>query len=123
MKEKIRIGIMSYEDYKKRTMEIAAGKRKRKAEEPRVWFPSIESAMQVLSTKNQKLLRTIIDKRSDSISTLGKLTGRNVSNLSRTLKTMERYGLVKMTRKQRRVVPQVSARTLEVELDLSTGSD
>jgi predicted transcriptional regulator len=79
--------------------------------------------MQVLSTKNQKLLRTIIDKKPDSISTLGKLTGRNVSNLSRTLKTMERYGLVKMTRKQRRVVPQVSARTLEVELDLSTGSD
>jgi predicted transcriptional regulator len=69
------------------------------------------------------LLRTIIDKKPDSISTLGKLTGRNVSNLSRTLKTMERYGLVKMTRKQRRVVPQVSARTLEVELDLSTGSD
>jgi len=57
------------------------------------------------------------------ISTLGKLTGRSVSNLSRTLKTMERYGLVKMTRKQRRVVPQVSARTLEVELDLSTGTD
>jgi predicted transcriptional regulator len=79
--------------------------------------------MQVLSTKNQKLLRTIIDKKPDSISTLGKLTGRNVSNLSRTLKTMERYGLVKMTRKQRRVVPQVSARTLEVELDLSTGND
>ena len=75
MKEKIRIGIMPYEDYKKRTMEIAAGKRKRKADEPKVWFPSIESAMQVLSTKNQKLLRTIIDKKPDSISTLGKLTG------------------------------------------------
>jgi predicted transcriptional regulator len=77
----------------------------------------------VLSTNNQKLLRTIIDKKPDSISALGKLTGRNVSNLSRTLKTMERYGLVKMTREHRRVVPHVSARTLEVELDLSTGAD
>lgn len=62
--KKIRIGIMSYEDYKKRTTDIAAGKRKRKADEPKVWFPSVEDAIQVLSTKTRKSSLTIIDEKT-----------------------------------------------------------
>jgi predicted transcriptional regulator len=40
-----------------------------------------------------------------SISELANITGRKQGNLSRTLKTMSRYGLVKMEKNERSVRP------------------
>jgi predicted transcriptional regulator len=39
----IRVGIMSKEEYKKRTMAIAKGEYIPKKDEPKVWFESIGS--------------------------------------------------------------------------------
>ncbi|MDY0320773.1 MAG: hypothetical protein RBR23_03465 [Arcobacteraceae bacterium] len=50
------IGIMSKEQYKQRTIAIAKGIYKPKANEPKVWFESIKSLAQVLSNENQHLL-------------------------------------------------------------------
>ena len=58
-KKTIKIGIMPYEDFKKRTIAISKGEYKRKRGEPKVWFQSLESMCQVLSTKNRKLLKII----------------------------------------------------------------
>lgn len=94
--KKIRIGIMPNDKFRKRMMDIAAGKYKSKAGEPSVWFSSMKSLSEVLSDRNMQLLRTIIEERPASIKELSSISGRRSSNLSRTLKTFESYGFVKM---------------------------
>jgi predicted transcriptional regulator len=55
----LRIGIADYEEMKTRTLAIAAGQRKRKRGEPKVWFTSMESVSRVLSHRNRALLELI----------------------------------------------------------------
>jgi predicted transcriptional regulator len=77
---------------KARSMAIARGEVKPASDEPKIWFPSAESLGKVLSNKNRALLARIRDARPQSLQTLSELTGREVSNLSRTLKTMDSTG-------------------------------
>ena len=90
----LKVGISSYEDMKTRTVAIAGGKYKPRRGEPRVWFTSMGSFARVLSDRNRALLELIAETQPDSIAELASLSGRAKSNLSRTLKTLERYGLV-----------------------------
>lgn len=76
--------------------------------EPKIWFTSMRSLAEVLSDDNRALLKLIHDERPDSLTRLAELSGRAPSNLSRTLKTMERYGLVELRREARRVLPVVT---------------
>jgi predicted transcriptional regulator len=94
--KKVRIGIMSSNKFRKRMMDIAAEKYKPKAGEPNVWFSSMKSLSEVLSDRNMQLLRTIVEEKPASIKELSVISGRQSSNLSRTLKTFESYGFVKM---------------------------
>ena len=64
---------------------------------------------EVLSDDNRALLRVIREQKSESLSRLAEITGRAPSNLSRTLKAMEHYGLVEMRRDVRTVRPVVKA--------------
>ena len=91
----LKVGIASYEQFKKRTTAIARGEYRRAAGEPKVWFSSIESFAKVLSERNRELLGVIAETKPQSLNDLAVATGRAKSNLSRTLKTMERYGLVR----------------------------
>lgn len=118
------IGIASYEDMKERTLQIARGERKLKRGEPKVWFTSIESFAKVLSEKNRTLLELIHKHQPQSLTELAKISGREKSNLSRTLKTMENYGLVSMKRKPGgRVAPRVSYSRIALDLALSSGNE
>lgn len=101
----IKIGIMSQKDIRKRTIAIASGKYKPKPGEPKVWFSSIRSLAQVLSDENQALLKVILETEPDSISELEKKTGRKVSNLSRSLKTLANYGFVELVKQNKKVKP------------------
>lgn len=94
MSKTLKIGIASFADYKARTMAIARGELKPGPNEPKVWFQSIESFAKVLSDRNRQLLLTIYETHPASVSELAERTGRAASNVSRTLKTMELYGLV-----------------------------
>ncbi len=115
----LRIGIASYADMKARTLAIARGEVKPKPNDPKVWFTSTESLIRVLSDKNRMLLATIREHSPNSLSELGQLTGRKTSNLSRTLKTMERYGIVHLERNAHgRVVPRVPYGGLTVDMPL-----
>jgi predicted transcriptional regulator len=58
----IKIGIMSKEQYKKRTIAIAKGEYVPMQDEPKVWFESLQSMSQILSSQNQELLKVIIEK-------------------------------------------------------------
>jgi len=91
----LRVGIASLEEMKARTLAIARGEFKPAPQDPKVWFTSTESMARVLSAKNRELLETIRLKAPQSLTELAEQTGRKKPNLSRTLKTMERYGLVR----------------------------
>lgn len=115
----LKVGIASYEEMKRRTLAIARGEIRRAANDPTVWFSSAESFAKVLSAGNCALLQIIAESAPSSLAELAHLTGRAKSNLSRTLKTMERYRLVTLTRgARRRVVANVpyQAITLAVRL-------
>jgi predicted transcriptional regulator len=90
----LKVGIANRDAFKKRTMAIARGEYKSSKNEPKVWFESIETLSQVLSEPNRKLLALILETRPQSLGELAERSGRATSNLSRTLKKMERYGLV-----------------------------
>lgn len=112
------VGIMSKEEYKARTIAIAKGEYKPKHNEPKVWFESIKSLAQVLSNENQNLLRVIIENEPKSLKELEALTGRAKSNLSRTLKTLSRYGIVELHKEKNNIVPEVKATEFKVEFGL-----
>ena len=92
----LKIGIAGYDRMKARTMAIARGEYKPARSEPTVWLISIESFAKVLSERNRELLAMIAKEKPDSLTELAEFAGRSTSNLSRTLKTMARYGLVKL---------------------------
>jgi len=115
----LRVGIASYEEMKALTLAIARGQRKPAPKDPRVWFPSTESFARVLSAGNRELLRLIAEKAPGSLDELAQLTGRKKSNLSRTLKTMANYGLVRLERGPRgRIAPNVAHERIELQLPL-----
>ena len=100
---------MRYAEMKARTIAIAKGKHKLSACEPKVWFSSIKSLASVLSEENQALLRVIREHDPESISELEQLTGRRVSNLTRTLHTLERYCIVAFKKVQAGAVVKTKA--------------
>lgn len=65
---KARIGIMSLEQYKQRTIAIAKGIYKPKKDEPKIWFTSMKSLAHILSEDNQLLLKLIIENKPKSVS-------------------------------------------------------
>jgi predicted transcriptional regulator len=120
----LKIGIASYEEMKARTMAIARGELKPAKNDPKVWFPSTESFAKVLSQKNRALLSMIATDQPDSLQDLAERTGRKASNLSRTLRTMERYGFVRLKKGERgRIRPEVPYRGISLELTFSSTGD
>ena len=116
----LRVGIASYDDMKERTLAIARGEAKPRANEPRVWFTSTESFARVLSDKNRALLAEIAGQAPASLTELAERTGRHKSNLSRTLRTMARYGFLTLQRDARgRIIPKVPYDTIELTLPLA----
>jgi predicted transcriptional regulator len=101
------IGIMPQEKIRERVLAIACGEFKPKPGEPKIWFTSMKSLAEVLSDENRALLKVIKEIKPESISSLAEVTGRKPSNLSRTLKTMSRYGIVEMRREKNHVRPIV----------------
>lgn len=114
--EPMKIGIMSKEEFKRYTIDIAMGKIKPSKNQPKVWFDSIESFAQVLSTKNTELLRIIQKQKPDNLTQLACFTGRKISNLSRTLKNMEQYGLVELKKENRSIKPMVRCTAFELSI-------
>ncbi|MDD2947769.1 MAG: MarR family transcriptional regulator [Rugosibacter sp.] len=84
---------------------------------PTVWFPSMATMAAVLSEDNQALLRLIRDKRPKSLTELAEHTGRQVPNLSRTLRMMEGYGLVALKKNVREIEPMALATSFKILID------
>jgi predicted transcriptional regulator len=115
----LKIGIISRKDYQARSIAIARGNYKAAKGEPKIWFESLQSLAQVLSSENRELLRIIEEKKPESLKELEAETGRKRSNLSRTLNTMAQYGIVDLVRKDKAVKPVVKATSFQVEFGLN----
>ncbi len=116
----LKIGIADYGRMKARTMEIARGERRPDGDDPAIWFTSVESFGRILSRRNRELLALIAREQPQSLTELAALAHRNKSNLSRTLKTMSRYGLVELRRGRRgTVIPRVPYDRVRFEVPLT----
>jgi predicted transcriptional regulator len=115
----LRVGIATYEQFKARTIAIAKGEYKPRRDEPKLWFTSLESFAKLLSPKNRALLKLIAETHPDSLQELSDKTGRAKSNLSRTLKMMENYGLVQFENGHgRNRAPRVNFTDLSLDVPL-----
>jgi predicted transcriptional regulator len=116
----LRIGIATYQEMKERTVAIAKGVVRPKRGDPKVWFTSPESFAKVLSNRNRALLSVIADTHPESLHGLAARTAGTPGNLSRTLRTMQRHGLVRLHRGARGGVrPEVPHRDVKLEMSLS----
>ena len=101
-------------------MALARGEHRIAPDEPKVWFTSTENSAKVLSAGNRDLLRVIAEQAPGSLDELARITGKAKSNLSRTLKTMAGYGLVRLEPGKRgRITPKVSHDGVELDLPLT----
>lgn len=112
----IKVGIMSFKVFQKYTKAIARGKYKPQKNAPKIWFESVETCMQVLSTKNIELLKLIDKEKPASIEELSRISGRNKGNLSRTLKTFQRYQIVDLIEEDRRKKPVALATQFDIQV-------
>ena len=96
----LKVSIATYEEMKVRTMAIARGEFRPKTSDPKVWFTSPESFTKLLSNRNRALLAQIVDTQPASLNELATSSGRKPGNLSRTLRTMERYGIVRLLKRE-----------------------
>lgn len=120
MRKTLKIGIAPREFIAGYTRDIAAGRKRRAAADPDVWFTSVESFAKILSERNRGLLTLIVERRPDSVDALAAASGRAKSNLSRTLRTMERYGLVRLEKGEgRKLRPIVAFETVKLTLTLA----
>lgn len=120
MKKTLKIGIAPRETIARYTRDVVAGRRRRTADDPDIWFTSVESFAKVLSERNRQLLALIAERRPDSLDALAAASGRAKSNLSRTLHTMAQYGLVRFEKGEgRKIKPVVTFDKVELRLALA----
>lgn len=86
---------------------------------PTVWFDSWRQLAGLLSDENRALLRLMQERQPRTVLELAEWSGRAASNLSRTLRHLERHGLVKMHRSPdtRAVRPEALATEFLIVLD------
>lgn len=116
----LKIGIADTEEMKARTLRIARGEEQSSPVDPKVWFISTESFSKVLSAPNREMLRLIAEQEPDSLDALAELTGRAKSNLSRTLKAMVGYGIIRMERSGKKLAPKLVHDRVVLELALAS---
>jgi predicted transcriptional regulator len=100
---------MPREQIRARAIAIAKGECKPRPGEPKICFTSLKSAAEVLGDRNRALLKVIPETNPDSMAVLVKATGQQPGDLSRTSKTVSRYGLVELQREKTHVRPVVKA--------------
>lgn len=82
---------------------------------------TIDALLRLLTEQNQALVREIASG-VDSVAELAQRTGREESNVTRTLRKFENLGLVALEAGEgRRRVPRLTMESLSFTLDLATG--
>jgi len=119
-RQTLKIGIMPLDEFRNRSIAITIGNYKPASDEPKIWFESIRSVAQVLSPENQALLKIILEHEPQSLVQLERLSKRKKSNLSRTLRTLESFGIVELPVHKGRLAPKVIATDFQLEFGLNS---
>ena len=120
----LRIGIASPAQVRARTIAIAKGEVHLEPREPKLWIPSIEALGRIMSTSNIAMLDTVRDRRPESVKALASLIDRAPSNVFRTLRAMERMGLVSLHPAGGRALrPEVLFDRVTIDLNLLSTRD
>lgn len=109
----IRIGVASDQEIRQRMLDIAAGRTKPSAQDPKIWVRSVDEYRKLMSEKNVNLLAAIRSQHPRSISELAQNIQEDQGNLTKRLKMLASFGLVKLeegerTRGKSAVVPKVT---------------
>lgn len=104
----IKIGIISPEKYIQRTIDIAARRYKPKSDEPKIWFPNMKTCMEVLCEENVYLLDLIAKQKPDTFKQLEDMSGRGQGNLSKTLRKLESYHLLRIVKNKNKLLKPVA---------------
>lgn len=119
MNKVLKFGIAPVPEQRARSLAIAAGTRQRAKDEPTVWFPSMAAMARVLSDENMALLKVIRESHPESMDALAATVGKHAPNVSRSLHTMAQYGLVKLIKQGRTVMPRVTSERVTVDFSWS----
>lgn len=125
---KARIGVMPENVIRERTIAILKGEYTPAANEPKVWFTSLNAISQLLCEENRALLKIIDSERPETITELVEITGRKKPNLSKTLTALASKGFVKLEKIGRTVKPVALFTDFEIVVvddykELSTHSE
>lgn len=93
---KARIGVMAEELIRKHMLDVASGKAKFDDGAPKFWFTSLSAVSQLLCKENIDLLIQMDREKPNNLSELAKLSGRSLSNLSHTIKSLSSKGFVRV---------------------------
>lgn len=116
----IHIGVATREAIRKRTIDIAAGRIKPAADDPKIWITSPKVIAQVLSHENIDLIQAIKKLKPDSVSSLADAVGRSQSNVSRTLKRLTELGIVDLVKEDKNTRPIVMADRMQLNVEFAT---
>lgn len=115
---KAKIGIMSEALVRNRMLAIASGSYQLEGDEPKIWYSSMNAICQILNEKNIELIRLIEKEKPESLTELARLTGRQKSNLSNTLKTLSDKGFLRLEKGHGNVLKPVTLYTdFEIVVD------
>jgi len=112
----VKIGVMPEKQFRQYMIDIATGRTTPKRGSPKIWFHSMKSLAEVLSDNNRALLKIIAEEEPETIKELAEISGRQPSNLGRTLKTFERYGFIKMEKNAKTKKPIAKAVDFDIRL-------
>ncbi len=97
----IRIGVASDQEIRTRMLDIAAGRIKQSANDPKIWVRSVDEFSKLMSEKNVNLLAAIRSQHPKSISELAQNIHEDQGNLTKRLKMLASFGLVDLEEGER----------------------
>ena len=101
----VRVGVIKPEVFRQRMRDVAAGKYKLTADDPKIWFSSFKSCAELLCDNNIKLMNLIATKKPESINALAALSGRTQGNLSRTLHKLSDFKFIELIKDKNTIRP------------------
>lgn len=119
----MKVGIMTSEQMKEYSIKVAKGQIKVDPNGPKVFFSSLRALSEALNDQNKEIISAIIKHKPESIKELSEIIGRDEGNVSRSLKRLENYGLLKLVKnygKEKRPVALADQVILEESILLAS---
>ena len=93
----LKVGIADMHERREQMMRIVRGEAPREPNAPKLWFSTVESFVNTLSTGHGEFLREIVEVHvSVSLNELSRMTGQKRSDFGGMLNKLAEMGLIEM---------------------------